>query len=417
MKNVLFVSFDLIRPGEIGKSLAVGSILSYLKSHDGIQQRMKFHHVSINSLTLNGKSGTLSIEPFLYEFDLSTFEFVAISAYIWNEYLVNDFIKALRIRGFIGKVILGGYQITYSNQKELPVHYPDIQIFISGFAEESLKELFLMETIFKFPYFLNLPVDFSIMPSPYLTEEIEIPLGASMIRLETKRGCPYRCSFCAHRDLSSNKVFKHPLEKVFHELSLIKEREVKKVNILDPIFNSGKEYLDVMNEINRINSNSTFALQSRFENIKGSSGDQFLGYCEKGNYHLEFGLQTADLIESQFINRKNNNVLIEQALNSLNEREISFEVSLIYGLPGQTLDSFKRSVDFVLSKGCKSVKAFPLMLLRGTELYFQKEEWEIKEEILGDFNIPLVTSSKTFSRSDWQQMNELAIGLSVNERF
>jgi radical SAM superfamily enzyme YgiQ (UPF0313 family) len=417
MRQVLFISFDLIRTGEIEKPLAIASLLSYLKKDSELTDKMDFLHLSINSLNHREKTDISNYEQYLAGYNFEKISFIAISAYIWNEYLTNGFIRKLREFGFVGKVILGGYQITYDDKSTLSINYPDAQIFISGYAEQSLKELFLMEEPIDNPLFLNAPVDFAQLPSPYLTQEIQIPVGTSMLRLETKRGCPYRCSFCAHRDLTYNKVFKHPLEKVFEELSLVRERQVKKVNILDPIFNSGKEYLEVMKEINRSNTQTIFTLQSRFENIKGASGSEFLNHCSEGNYHLEFGLQTSDLFESQAINRKNNGDQIESALIELQERNISYEVSLIYGLPGQTLDSFRRSIDFVQSKGCNTVKAFPLMLLRGTELFAQKQKWNITEEVIGDFDIPLVTSSSTFNREEWGKMDEIASSLSAHERI
>jgi len=416
MKHTLFISFDLIREGEIKNSLAISSILAYLKNDRQLQEKNNFHHLSINSLKYGGNAQVTDFDKYLSGYNLENFDFIAISAYIWNEYLINDFIKHLRTGGFRGKIILGGYQISYTDQTALPIEYPDAQIFVSGYAEQSLRDYFTSPITTNAPLFLNTPVNFSEIPSVYLTNEIIVPSGTTMLRLETKRGCPYRCSFCAHRDLTQNKVFKHSLDKVISEISFIKEKNVKRVNILDPIFNAGKEYLEVMREINRKKLTTTFTLQSRFENIRGESGNEFLELCSGGNYHLEFGLQTANTIESENINRKNNLEQIDNAFNHLRERNISYEVSVIYGLPGQTIDSFKRSIEYIQNKGCKTIKAYPLMLLRGTELYHEKKKWDIKEELTGEFSIPVVTSSNSFSRDDWEKMNEIANNLTPNNR-
>lgn len=265
--------------------------------------------------------------------------------------------------------------------------------------------------------FWNEPVDFSQMPSPYLTGELVVTSGARMIRLETKRGCPYRCSFCAHRDLNFNKIYKHRLEKIFEEINYIKAKEIKRVNILDPIFNIGKDYLQIMSKINQVKPQAKFTLQTRLERIKEESGRQFIDLCAKGNYHLEFGLQTTNVHESEIINRKNNIEKIEKSLELLKEHRISYEVSLIYGLPGQTLDSFRASIEFLKNKGCENIKAYPLMLLRGTELYENKEKWGLKEEVLGEFNIPTVTSSNSFTKDDWLMMQDLASKLNKTERI
>ncbi|MCX6296563.1 MAG: radical SAM protein [Bacteroidetes bacterium] len=407
MKNTLIISFDLIRTGEVEKPLAIASILTYLKSDKRLQEAAAFHHISINILNYGGRATSLDFDNRLAIFDLEKFDFIAISAYVWNEYLINPFIQHLRNLGYRNKIVLGGYQISYSDTRKLPAKYPDCQVFITGYAEQSFKQLYSLNST-EFPVFLNAPVDFTELPSSYLNNEIEVAYDSQMVRLETKRGCPYRCSFCAHRDLTKNKMHKHPLEKVFQEISFLTERRVKRINILDPIFNTGKEHIEVMREINRVNATSKFTLQTRFELIKGETGKQFLELCSNGNYHLEFGLQTSNISEATNINRQNKNQIIDEVFEEIKDRNISYEVSLIYGLPGQTLDSFQRSIEYVQKKGCTSVKAYPLMLLRGTELFHQKGNWNLKEEEIGDFNIPVVTSSSTFSKNDWWQMHGIA---------
>jgi radical SAM superfamily enzyme YgiQ (UPF0313 family) len=404
----------LIREGEVNQSLAIASILALLKSDTRITDKMVFHHLSINSFKFGNQASSEIFYEYLKTYNFSKIDFIAISAYIWNEFLTNNLISYIRKIGFNGKIILGGYQITYAEQKLLKNYYPNADIFISGYAEKSLQTLFLGNNN---QTFLNEGIDFSQMPSPYLTNELAISVGTKMIRLETKRGCPYRCTFCAHRDLNFNKVYKHPLEKVFTEIDYIKNKEIKRVNILDPIFNVGKDYLDIMKEINQVKSKATFTLQTRFENIKGEEGVKFLELCADGNFHLEFGLQTINEQESEIVNRKNDREKIENSINLLKEYNISYEVSLIYGLPSQTLDSFRKSIDFVSNKGCKTIKAYPLMLLRGTELYEQKEKWDLKENNIGEFNIPTVTSSNSFTKDEWLVMNDLANKLNETERI
>jgi len=407
MIQTLIISFDLVRPGELTTSLAIASLLAHQRSHEGMRERMQVEHLAINMLD----HGSAAIpEQFLVQLaglDVSRFDAIALSAYIWNEYLTNGIIALLRRLGFRGKVVLGGYQVTYGNQGELLRRYPDCQVFISGQAEQAFAEL-PDHLHADEPVFLNVPVDFAELASPYLTGELPVPLGAGMARLETKRGCPYRCSFCAHRDLTTHRVHKHPLEKVFRELAFLAERRVQRVNILDPIFNAGKECLEVMQEIVRSRARSTFTLQSRFENIRSERGDAFLDLCTQANFHLEFGLQTTDHEVSKHIDRANRMDLVDTAIERLVQRGIPFEVSLIYGLPGQTLGSFQRSIDHLLSQGCTDVKAWPLMLLPGTKLYEQKDHWGMREDAMGEFKIPVVTESKTFTRVEWEQMKEVS---------
>jgi coproporphyrinogen III oxidase-like Fe-S oxidoreductase len=115
---------------------------------------------------------------------------------------------------------------------------------------------------------------------------------------------------------------------------------------------------------------------------------------------------------------------IEKVSEQLRERKIAFEVSLIFGLPHQTIDSFKRSVDYCVNTIKPSkIDAWPLMLLRGTELEQSKEKYELEEEIIPThqsislskeriyLGIPHVTSSPSFSKSDWLEMLNISTNL------
>lgn len=416
MIRTLLISFDLIRPGEIKTSLAIASLLAHQRSVEPSRERMAVTHLSINMIEHGGSARPEQFDAQLTKYDLEHFDAIALSAYVWNEYLINPFIALLRRMGFRGKIVLGGYQITYSRETELLHRYPDCQVFIAGQAEQAFAEL-PDHLGADHPVFLNVPVDFHQLASPYLTGALPVPLGAGMVRLETKRGCPYRCSFCAHRDLITRRVHKHPLEKVFQELGYLADRRVQRVNILDPIFNAGKEHLEVMREAMRMNMRSTFTLQSRFENIRGEQGAAFLDLCEQGNFHLEFGLQTTDHEMSKHIDRANRMDWVDAALEQLVARGIPYEVSLIYGLPGQTLIGFQRSIEHLQAKGCMDIKAWPLMLLPGTKLYDQKEQWGMREEPLGEFRIPVVTGSNTFTREEWERMDQIAAALSTTARL
>jgi hypothetical protein len=53
----------------------------------------------------------------------------------------------------------------------------------------------------------------------------------------------------------------------------------------------------------------------------------------------------------------------------LKQQGLSFELQLIYGLPGETLASFRQSLNFAMSLDPPDLAVFPLMVLPGTELW------------------------------------------------
>ena len=151
------------------------------------------------------------------------------------------------------------------------------------------------------------------------------------------------------------------------------------------------------------------SFQVRFEKIN----DEFLRLCSKLNVHLEFGLQTIDKDVAKTIERANNMNKVGKAIKLLQQWQQPFEVSLIYGLPGQTLDSFSASIDYLQTRNVAIIKAFPLMLLEGTKLADEQQQFNIQQEVIDASDIPHVVSCDSFTKSEWLQMQRLAHKLSA----
>ena len=95
---------------------------------------------------------------------------------------------------------------------------------------------------------------------------------------------------------------------------------------------------------------------------------------------LEFGLQTIHKNEMKMINRMNNLKRVEEVVVNCRNSNVTYEISIIYGLPNQTLDSFRKTVDYCKEKLDPDIlHAFPLMLLRGTELFDKKDILQLTE--------------------------------------
>ena len=70
----------------------------------------------------------------IYSLQLKEIDTIGISSYVWNEYLINPMLDKLRTLGFVGKIVLGGYQISYNNQRKVKDEYPKTDIFIFGYC-------------------------------------------------------------------------------------------------------------------------------------------------------------------------------------------------------------------------------------------------------------------------------------------
>ncbi len=171
MNKTLIVSYNIIRNGEGPIPLSIASIIAYLKNDTEYGEKFDVNHFSFN--LLDDKHNLKDFENCFSNIPLNEYKYIAISAFVWNEYFMNPLIQYLRNQGFINKIILGGSQITYANQHQLKSEYPGCDIFVSGYAEKSFLEILKNETPEKSYY--NSTLDFDCLPSPYLNQQF--PLG------------------------------------------------------------------------------------------------------------------------------------------------------------------------------------------------------------------------------------------------
>ena len=193
--------------------------------------------------------------------------------------------------------------------------------------------------------------------------------------------------------------------RLHREMCAFRDAGTGRVAVLDPVFNAdGGRAVMLLDEFRRFGPDARLSLQCRFE----MTDDAFLDMVCRVDAVPEFGLQTIHEDEARAVGRPNHMKKVESVMSGLNARRIPYEVSLIYGLPLQTPDRFQASVDWLRDRGAPRIRAWPLMLLRGTDLYHQRDRWGYVES--GD-RIPVVVESASFSRDDHTEMARIAEGL------
>ena len=341
---------------------------------------------------------------------------LAIGAYVWAENLIRAVLPRLRRAGLAGPIILGGPQISHVGAGVERL-YPEADGFIRGYGEQVLVELAQrpgrpqLEGVHwrgERDLVKQAPVDLSALPSPFLTGIIDLE-NQDFVRWETQRGCPFMCSFCQHREAGAKLRDQLLLpDRIMREIDLFCSSAVNDIAVLDPIFNANPHAVAVLERFAEQNYQGRLALQCRAEMTKAD----FLDAAARLHSKLEFGLQTADAAEGMAIRRPNRLDLVDKALAGCRERGIHHEVSLIFGLPLQTLASFERTVQWCLERQAPVIKAFPLELLRGTPLDRDRQRWALRDD---GSQLAKVVQSDSMSSSDWQRMHQLADALALTE--
>ena len=262
--------------------------------------------------------------------------------------------------------MLGGPAV-FGEEDGLKKRYPFADMFAFGYGEKVFANLRRYiesgaASVFEQP-------DFKTLESPYLTGEIELGGSIDTVRAETRRGCPFRCTFCKHRDTYSGKVHSFSnYERHLEELKLFKRSGIKKLNVLDPFFDDmqghGESYLKW---IRKVGFEGKVSLQIRPETLTTSFTEEA---SMNPNIIFEIGVQSLDPNVLKAIRRggARTKEQLRQKLALCKTLGVATEVTMIYGLPFQTYDYFARDIGIIRNCGVTKISAFPLQVYPGTEL-------------------------------------------------
>ena len=99
-----------------------------------------------------------------------------------------------------------------------------------------------------------------------------------------------------------------------------------------------------------------------------------------GVNRVSMGVQSFEDPVLKFIGRRHTSRQVVEAVSNLRSVGIdNISIDLIYGLPGQTLDSWTSTVEQAVSLNPKHISAYGLTYEEGTRLWLQRENGEITE--------------------------------------
>ena len=213
----------------------------------------------------------------------------------------------------------------------------------------------------------------SEIPSPYALGLM--PPGA-VAYLETYRGCPLGCRFCewgiarAARD-----VF--PADYIRREIEAFRALEAPATFLLDAGLNlnaRGFRNLAAAQAETGFFSDSLLWAEIYPTVVKDEHLD-FLGSVEAA--YLGVGLQSTDPAVLKAHDRPFDMTRFRPAIERLSE-VAQLEVQIIMGLPGDTPEGFRRTLDFALSLPVWSVRAYHCLVLPDALLTRGRPEWRLR---------------------------------------
>jgi len=341
---------------------------------------------------------------------------IGFSIYLWNRKLTEQICHKIK-SSFPGVILFAGGAEATALPRDLLNSAP-FDFVISGEGE-----LTLTETVKRLPgnrSYLDIdgiyagnggnglvnskkkqwPVpDLDLLPSPFLTGVLDVKKYPGVL-WELSRGCPFRCSFCFEsRGVEGVRQFS--LERIQKELEFFEAEKVNQVFVLDPTFNR-----DVIRakQILRIIQKTAPLIHFTFEVRTEFLDAEMAGLFAVINCSLQIGLQSAIPEILSNVNRNFDSEKYAEKISLLNTAGVIFGLDLIYGLPGDTLDGFKYSLNYALRLQPNHLDIFPLAVLPGTALYDIADSFNLKY----NHNAPYTLISSTgFSAGDMTEAESL----------
>ncbi|HMS26109.1 MAG TPA: DUF4080 domain-containing protein [Burkholderiaceae bacterium] len=293
---------------------------------------------------------------------------IGFGVYIWNTVQTCELVKLLKqLRPDI-TIVLGGPEVSHEVMEQDIAQQSDF--IITGWGDISFPKL--CHAILHGPKPLmkvlageQPPLDDIQLPYAYYTDE---DLAHRLLYVEASRGCPFKCEFC----ISSldKTAWAFDLDLFLKELDVLYQRGARNFKFVDRTFNLKidasvrimKFFLDRM----------TDDLFLHFEVIPDHLPDRLKEMIAKfppGSLQFEVGIQTFNVDVQKRISRKqDNDKTITNLKWLLNVSNAHLHTDLIFGLPGESMQSFADGFDKLYALEPHEIQLGILKRLRGTPI-------------------------------------------------
>ena len=163
----------------------------------------------------------------------------------------------------------------------------------------------------------------------------------------TSRGCPFACTFCCLRSISQRKVRYRSVNNVVDEIEYMTKKfpDMSSVWIHDDsFFLDNNRVIEICNEIVIRGIKIEFICSGRMKPLK----QQMITAMEKAGFtHVLFGLESG---AKEILKTSKKAITKEDAINAIklfSKSSIRVSTFLIVGLPGETIETVKETIELV----------------------------------------------------------------------
>lgn len=167
-----------------------------------------------------------------------------------------------------------------------------------------------------------------------------------MTSIQTTRGCPWKCIFCASEKLLTTRVIRRsPASVVAEMVSVVKEFGIRHFFIVDDVLTLYPEHvLEIADRIKSAGLKITFESSTRANMVED---DMLRRLADAGLIRLSFGLETVDAEMRKTMKKKVPLEYYEKANRLCNKHGVEALNSVMIGLPGETRATVRKTLDWL----------------------------------------------------------------------
>lgn len=336
----------------IHSCLAVHSLKKFAVSQGYDKEKIKIKEFTINDNIDFILHGIFSVKP----------EVIAFSVYIWNVEYVSRLCRILRKISPEIKIILGGPEVSFVENHPF-FDNNDFDFIIRGEGEKSFYKLISTGKISD-----EKVINLDEIPFPYDEENIQL-FENRIVYYESSRGCPFSCAYCLS---SAEKGVRFlSLDRVKSDLEFFSSHNVKQVKFVDRTFNADKKrayeiWQFIIENFSDKNMNFHFEIAA---DLLDENLISLLGTAPEGLIQLEIGIQsTKDETLILSCRKTDTQKVLSNTRKLIRQGNINIHTDLIAGLPGETLEDFKKSFNDVYVLKSHQLQLGFLKILHGTKM-------------------------------------------------
>ena len=320
--------------------------------------------------------GTLDGQAPVSERKSSGPQVIGFGVYIWNVCQTISVIRLLKAARPDITVILGGPEVSYETDEQEITQLADH--VITGWGDLSFAKLckeLLQGTRPLTKVIAGQQPDLDQIVLPY-AEYSDADLINRVVYVEASRGCPFKCEFCL--SALDKTAWAFDLDLFLGEMDRLYQRGARNFKFLDRTFNLK---IDIAVRILQFfldrltvpgNGASNAGLFVHFEAVPDHLPDPLKALIARfppGVLQFEVGIQTFTVEVQQRISRKQDNDKTDANLRWLvGQSNANVHTDLLFGLPGESLESFATGFDRLYALGPQEIQLGILKRLRGTTI-------------------------------------------------